>query len=106
MSTSLTTSPSVDLDPGRLFLRGTEEDRFIPPGTFVRLSVQVNGSDMLEPDYGYVVRCGKDAAQGKFMCLVAFRGSASPAQVEDDEPYICEFASAFLAASQDEEAHA
>lgn len=77
-------------------LRGTEEDRFIPPGTFVRLSVQVNERDTLEPDFGFVIRCWKDASRGRFACLVAFLGADCPSS-DSKDPYYSTVAATTLA---------
>jgi len=83
-------------------LCGAEKDRFLRPGTLVRLSIQVNHSAMLEPDYGVVVHCWKERDEGAFDCLVAFLGEPFPANGPVEDPYVCKYSASSLAEIPDE----
>lgn len=82
-------------------LRGAEKDRFLSPGSLVRLSIRVNECDMLEPEYGIVLGCWKNSSRGVFDCLVAFLGDAFPMEGRI-EPYLSTFAAASLAVIETE----
>ena len=78
-------------------LCGAEEDRFLRPGTLVRLSIKVNNFDMLEPESGVVLRCWRNAGRGTFECLVAFVGEDFGDEAQLEEPYLSVFAATSLA---------
>jgi hypothetical protein len=78
-------------------LRGAEKDRFLRPGTLVRLSIKVNDRDMLEPDCGVVIRCWKSSDCGLFDCLVAFVGRDFSLEDPIEDPYFSIFAASSLA---------
>ena len=82
---------------------GDEEDRFLRPGTLVRLAIKVNDSDMLEPDYGVVIHCWKNGSRDEFDCLVAFLGGTFPVEGPIEEPYLTTFAASSLAEIESEE---
>ena len=82
-------------------LRGAEEDRYLCPGTLVRLSITVNDRDKLEPEYGVVIHCWTDTGGGKFDCLVAFWGETFPQDRPAENPYLCTYAATSLARVDD-----
>ena len=82
-------------------LTGTEKDRFLASGTFVRLSIKVNEQDMLEPEFGVVLRCSKNLGTGRHECLVAFFGDDLAKRHTGEEPYLATFCSTSLAAAVD-----
>ena len=84
-------------------LRGAEKDRFLCPGTLVRLSINVNDCDKLEPEYGTVIHCWTDSNCGKFDCLIAFWGEVFPQGRPMENPYICIYAATSLAEVDNEE---
>jgi len=78
-------------------LCGVEENRFLRPGTLVRLAVKVNNCDMLEPDCGVVIRCWRDSNSEVFECLVAFVGEDFRVRPLTADPYLSIFAATSLA---------
>ncbi len=81
-------------------LAGIEEDRFLPAGSFVKLAIMVNGKDMLEPDYGIVLRCWMDTDKGMHDCLVAFGRSGPRGGRSDEETYLATFPAGSLAQTE------
>jgi hypothetical protein len=69
-------------------LRGAEQDRFLEPGTPVRLAIVVNEDDRVTPQLGVVVHCWRDARWDQFRCYVAFVGVHWPDGELSEEPYI------------------
>jgi len=78
-------------------LRGVEEDRFLRPGTLVRLSIMVNDQALIEPDYGVVVHCWRNFSHSAYDCLVAFLGEPFSVEGPLQEPYVSTFSAHSLA---------
>jgi hypothetical protein len=78
-------------------LCGAEEDRFLRPGTLVRLSIKVNNYDMLEPEYGVVLRCWRNPDHRAYECLVAFVGADFREESQVEDPYFLIYAATSLA---------
>lgn len=66
-------------------------DRFIPPGTRVRLAPS-NG----KIEYGVVVHCWFDEEIQMFDCYTAFFGTAQVVGKPDDAPYVLRYAAVSL----------
>jgi len=81
-------------------LHGAEEDRFLAPGTKVRLSILVDRSDYLEPDFGVVVHCWRAKLRDKFDCYVAFFGERFPNGEPPEELYLLRHAASSLAVAE------
>lgn len=77
-------------------LRGAERNRYLDPGTPVRLSILVNERDLLEPDFGVVVHCWQNNSEGVFVCYVAFFGEHFPTGEPSEEPYVLKHATSSL----------
>jgi hypothetical protein len=71
---------------------GRGVDRFIPPGTRVRLEMLEEG----RPEYGVVVHCWQDAEIGAWDCYVAFFGDAFPSGKPAEKPYVLRYAALSL----------
>ena len=69
-------------------LRSEEQDRYLEPGTPVRLAIIVNEDDRVTPELGVVVHCWCDGQSGLFRCYVAFVGAHWPDTEPSEEPYI------------------
>lgn len=78
-------------------LRGAEDDRYLRPGTLVRLAITVNERHLIEPEVGVVLHCWRNPGRGKFDCMVAFVGEEFRAEGPIEEPYITSFAASSLA---------
>lgn len=85
-------------------LRGAENDRFLTPGTPVRLAILVNEADEVTPELGRVVHCWREPGGGRHLCLVAFFGCELPEGEPEEEPRIIRHFSASLAVLEGEHA--
>ena len=72
-------------------------DRYISPGTKVRLDSFVNSLDEVESEYGIVVHCWMNQTIGFYDCYVAFFGDEIPAAEPAEQPYLLRYAAAVLA---------
>jgi hypothetical protein len=72
------------------------EDRYLAPGTKVRLDSLVNNNEEVTSEYGVVVHCWKDEAVGFFDCYVAFFGDAIPSGQPSEKPYVLRYAAITL----------
>ncbi|MBB6122726.1 hypothetical protein [Sphingobium subterraneum] len=75
---------------------GEREDRYVEPGTKVRLDNHWDGADVPTPEYGIVVHCWKDGELGMYDCYIAFFGDDFPEGKPDEKPYILRYAAASL----------
>ncbi len=73
-----------------------KEDRYLAPGTRVRLDSLVNDASEPTPEFGVVVHCWLSDALGMYDCYVAFFGSDFPSGKPDDKPYVLRYAAATL----------
>jgi len=73
-----------------------EEDRFIPPGSRVRLDSLVDENDQPISEYGVVVHCWFEKEMRMFDCCVAFFGEKFPEGKPTGEIYLLQYASAAL----------
>jgi hypothetical protein len=71
-------------------------DRFISPGTKVRLDSIVNDNDAPTFEFGIVVHCWEDEGIGAFDCYVAFFGDALPSGKPSEKPYVLRYAATSL----------
>jgi len=55
-------------------------DRYLRPGTKVRLDSLVNGNDEVTSEYGIIVHCWEEKEFAFYDCCVAFFGDAIPAE--------------------------
>lgn len=76
---------------------GIGKDRYLAPGTRVRLDAFVNDDDHTTPEFGVVVYCWLDKEIGMFDCYVAFFGAAFPDGKPDEQPYVLRYATVGLA---------
>ena len=74
----------------------TPEDRYLHPGTRVRLDSFVNGNAQATSEYGVVVHCWEDQEHGFHNCYVAFFGNAMPSGQPTEKPYILRYAAISL----------
>jgi hypothetical protein len=72
------------------------EDRFLHPGTKVRLDSLVNDNDEVTSEYGVVVHCWQDQELGFHNCYVAFFGDAMPSGQPAEKPYVLRYAAISL----------
>lgn len=73
-------------------------DRYLAPGTRVRLGDGVINDELIPAEFGVVVLCWQDEEFGFFDCYVAFFGDAIPAGKPKDVPYMLRYASTSLTA--------
>jgi hypothetical protein len=78
-----------------------KEDRYLSPGTKVRLDSLVNDEEELKSEYGVVVHCWLDKDIGVFICYVAFFGHAFPKEKPEEQSYILRYAAISLTAVAD-----
>ena len=71
-------------------------DRYLPAGTKVRLDSCTNEKREVEPEYGVVVHCWKDAEIYGYDCYVAFFGGEMPTGKPDERPYVLRYAATSL----------
>jgi hypothetical protein len=69
-------------------LLGTQEDRFLKPGTRVRLAIKLSEDGMVTPQSGIVIHCWQDDVANCFQSYVAFFGDELPRGKPPCEPYI------------------
>jgi hypothetical protein len=69
-------------------LLGTQKNRFIKPGTRVRLAIKLSDDGMVTPQSGIVIHCWQDKDADHFQCFVAFFGNTLPRGKPSNEPYI------------------
>jgi hypothetical protein len=69
-------------------LLGTQENRFLKPGTRVRLAIKLAGDGMVTPQSGIVIHCWLDKDANCFQSYVAFFGDKLPRGKPSNEPYI------------------
>jgi hypothetical protein len=69
-------------------LLGTQEDRFLNPGTRVRLAIKLSEDGMVTPQSGVVIHCWHDDDANCFQSMVAFFGDELPRGKPSNEPYI------------------
>jgi hypothetical protein len=74
----------------------TSQDRYLSPGTRVRLDALVNDNDFETSEYGIVVHCWQDEELGFHSCYVAFFGNAMPEGKPSQKPYILRYAAISL----------
>jgi hypothetical protein len=75
-------------------MTGNRENRFLAPGTKVRLDL--SGDDgTATAEYGVVVHCWDEPAIG-FDCYVAFFGDTPPSGAPSQKPYVLKYASSSL----------
>lgn len=70
------------------------EDRFLSPGTRVRLdglSEEEGG-----PEYGVVIHCWEDDEIHAYDCYVAFFGRTFPSGKPEEKPYVLRYAAVSL----------
>ncbi len=74
------------------------EDRYLKPGTPVRLTYPAEGDPegRLTFEDGIVIHCWWDDELGGHDCYVAFFGDAIPSGRPDSEPYVLRYASTSL----------
>ena len=72
------------------------EDRYLRPGTKVRLDSLVNDNDEATPEFGVVVHCWEEPEIGFHDCYVAFFGDAFPAGKPAEMPYVLRYAAISL----------
>lgn len=69
-----------------------QEDRFLAPGTKVRLDALVNDEDSVTSEYGVVVHCWLNEEIGMYDCYVAFFGEGGfPVSEPREKPYILRY---------------
>lgn len=78
---------TADQDPG---------DRYLAPGTRVRLDSYLNGGDVLTPEFGVVIHCWFSDEIAVFDCYVAFFGDAFPDGSPTEKPYVLRYAARSL----------
>lgn len=76
---------------------GVGKDRYLAPGTRVRLDAFVNDDDHPTSEFGIVVHCWLDNEIGMFDCYIAFFGAAFPDGEPDEQPYVLRYATVGLA---------
>ena len=74
----------------------TPEDRYLHPGTKVRLDAFVNDNDQVTSEYGVVVHCWEDQELGIHDCSVAFFGDALPSGRPSEKPSVLRYAAISL----------
>ena len=84
-------------------LVGTQDDRYIAPGTGVRLAIRVDGNGMVTPQSGIVVHCWRDEDSSCFQAYVAFFGDDLPRGKPSSEPYVVRHKAISLLALADDE---
>ena len=75
-----------------------KEDRFLAPGTRVRLDSFVNDNDYATSEFGVIVHCWLSDELNMFDCYVAFFGDEFPTGQPADKPYILKYAATVLVA--------
>ncbi|WP_255586815.1 hypothetical protein [Hephaestia mangrovi] len=73
-----------------------KEDRYLSPGTRVRLDSLVDDDGQPTPEFGIVVHCWLDDGIGMFDCYVAFFGNALPEGKPSEKPYVLRYAATSL----------
>jgi hypothetical protein len=76
-------------------------DRYLEPGTRVRLDSLVNDDDQTTPEFGVVVHCWLDAGIGMFDCYVAFFGDELPVGEPAEAPYVLRYGATSLTVLRD-----
>ena len=71
-------------------------DRFLNPGTKVRLDSLVDDNEQVVSEFGIVVACWDDTEIGGYDCYVAFFGSKFPDGKPAEKPYLVRFAATSL----------
>jgi hypothetical protein len=71
-------------------------NRYLCPGTKVRLDSLRNGSDEPTSEYGIVVHCWEEAELDFFDCYVAFFGDGVPTGKPAEKPYVLKYAAISL----------
>ncbi len=71
-------------------------DRYLEPGTRVRLDSLVNDDDQNTCEFGVVVHCWLDAGIGMFDCYVAFFGGELPVGELAEAPYVLRYGATSL----------
>jgi len=84
-------------------LLGTQGDRFIEPGTRVRLAIAIMDDGMVTPQPGIVIHCWRDEETSAFESYVAFFGDELPQGKPLDEPYIVQHKTTALETIVDEQ---
>jgi hypothetical protein len=71
-------------------------DRFLTPGTKVRLDSLVNDNDEVVSEFGIVVACWDEKKICGYDCYVAFFGAGLPDGKPAEKPYVLRFAATSL----------
>ena len=66
-------------------------NRYLAPGTKVRLDSLVNDNEHVTSEYGVVVHCWQEEEFGFYDCYVAFFGDAMPAGKPAEKPYVLRY---------------
>ena len=72
-------------------------NRYLEPGTRVRLDSLVNDNDEVTSEFGVVVHCWEDPEHAFYDCYVAFFGDSIPDGKPEDKPYVLRYSAAVLA---------
>ena len=72
------------------------EDRYIPPGTRVRLDSLVNDDEEVTSEFGVVVHCWLNEEIDMFDCYVAFFGAEFPHGMPSEKPYVLRYGATSL----------
>ena len=78
-------------------LLGTEDDRYLEPGSRVRLSIKIEDNGLVSPQSGIVIHCWRDEEADCFMSYVAFFGDDLPQGRPTCEPYVLQHKATSLA---------
>lgn len=76
---------------------GVGEDRYLAPGTRIRLDAFVDDDDHTTSEFGVVVHCWLDEEIGMYDCYIAFFGKCFPSGKPEERPYVLRYASVGLA---------
>ena len=71
-------------------------DRYLAPGTKVRLDSVFNDDDTITPEFGIVVHCWLSDEIDMFDCYVAFFGDRFPDGPPTEKPYVLRYAARSL----------
>lgn len=66
-------------------------DKYLAPGTRVRLDNHVNGDDAITSEFGVVVHCWLCEELQMFDCYIAFFGDDFPDGAPTEKPYVLRY---------------
>lgn len=73
-----------------------KSDRYIAPGTKVRLDSLLDENDSPQSEFGVLIHCWRDEVFSFYDCYVAFFGNEFPTAVPTEKPYVLRYASTSL----------